>query len=124
LVYILDEGSVFEAPLSRIWEYVQSDDEHDHTAVKTISVEMQGDSVALITNEVNMGGSPMRNKLKLTFYPPFGIVQEYLEGPMTGTKAFQFYIPKGERTGVTVVGEFVGKGMDDQAVKKAAMGLL
>ena len=63
----------------------------------------------------------MRNKSRLTMDAPFGIVQEYLEGPMAGSKNFQYHIPKGDKTGVTVVGEFVGKGMDDDSVKQAAL---
>jgi hypothetical protein len=125
MVFILDEGSEFDAPLNRIWEYVQSDTEHNHTAIKTISMEMQGDNVAVVTNEVTIGGGPaVRSKLKMTLFPPFGFVQEYLEGPMAGTRNFQYYIPKGNKTGVTVVGEFVGKGMDDATVKKTAMQVL
>ncbi len=125
MVYILDEGSEFDAPLDRIWKYVQSEEEHDHKAIKTLGMEMQGDNVVIITNEVTMGMGPaIRNKLKLTMYPPFGIVQEYLEGPMAGSKTFQYYIPKGNKTGVTVVGDFMGKGMDDDSVKAAALQLL
>ncbi len=57
-------------------------------------------------------------------YPPFGIVQEYLEGPMAGTKTFQYYIPKGSKTGVTVVGNFTASGMDDDMTKHIAMSVL
>ena len=124
MVYVLDEGSEFDAPLDRIWKYLMSDEEHDHKAIKTISREMQGDNVVVITNEVNMGGVPVRNKLKFTFHAPFGIVQEYLEGPMAGSHAFQYYIPKGNKTGTVVVGDFIGKGMDDDSVKRAALQVL
>ena len=92
LVYILDEGSVFEAPLGRMWIYIQSDYKHDYKAIKTIGFEMQGENVALIANEVTVDGKASRNKTKMTMYPPFGIVQEYLEGPMAGNKAFQYYL--------------------------------
>ena len=54
-------------------------------------------------------------------FPPFGIVQEYLEGPMAGSRAFQYYTPKGDKTGVTVVGDFTAKGMDDDMVKHMAL---
>jgi hypothetical protein len=122
MVYILDEGSEFDAPLDRVWKYLQSDEEHDHPSMKTISAEMQGENVVVITNEVNVGtGAPIRNKLKFTMFPPFGIVQEYLEGPMAGSRAFQYYTPKGDKTGVTVVGDFTAKGMDDDMVKHMAL---
>jgi hypothetical protein len=124
MVYVLDEGSEFDAPLDRIWKYLQSDEEHDHRAIKVISREMQGDNVVLITNEINMGGVPVRSKIRFTIHAPFGSVQEYLEGPMAGSKAFQYYVPKGNKTGVVVVGDFVGKGMDDDSVKRAALQIL
>ncbi len=125
MVYILDEGSEFNAPLERIWKYLQSDEEHEHKAIKTINREMQGDNVAVITSEVTLPNlPPVRSKIKFTMYPPFGITQEYLEGPMTGSKAFQYYIPKGDKTGVTVVGDFVAKGMDDGSIKRTTMQVL
>jgi hypothetical protein len=125
MVYVLDEGSEFDAPLERIWKYLQAEGEHDHKAIKTLGFEQQGENVVVITSEVTMPNlPPVRNKLKLTMFPPFGFIQEYLEGPMSGTRAFQYYIPKGNRTGVTVVGDFVGKGMDDDSVKRMALGFL
>jgi hypothetical protein len=123
-VYILDEGAVFDAPIDRIWEYLQSEG-HEHKAVKTVNLEMQGENTVLITNEVYLEGvPPLRNKLKVTMYAPFGLVQEYLEGPMSGTKTFQYYTPKGDKTGVTVVGDFVAKGMDDETIRKTALQIL
>ena len=125
MVYLLDEGSEFDAPLDRIWKYLQSNEEHDHKAIKTISAEMPSENVLVITNEVTLGAAPpMRNKIKLTMYPPFGVVSEYLEGPMAGSRTFQYYIPKGNKTGTTVVGDFVAKGMDDDSVKAAAWQFL
>jgi hypothetical protein len=125
MVYILDEGSEFDAPLDRIWKYLQSDEEHEHRKIKTLNVEMAGDNAVIITSEVDTGmGAPVRNKERFTMYPPFGIVQEYLEGPMAGSKAFQYYIPKGDKTGVTVVGNFIAQGMDDDMVKHMALQVL
>ena len=125
MVYILDEGSEFDAPLERIWKYLQSEEEHDHKSIKTISAEMQGENTVVVENEVTLENlPPVRNKIKMALFPPFGIVQEYLDGPMAGTKAFQYYTPKGNKTGVTVVGNFVGKGMDDDSVKRITLQLL
>jgi hypothetical protein len=43
---------------------------------------------------------------------------------MAGSKSFQFYTPKGNETAVTVVGEFVSKGVPDAALKGAVMAFL
>ena len=125
MVYILDEGAEFDAPLERIWAYLQSETEHEHKAIKPVSMEMQGDNVAILTVDVSMPDMPTtRHKFKSTYYAPFGFVQEYMEGPMTGTKSFQYYIPRGEKTGVTVVGNFVVAGMDDDMTKRIATSFL
>lgn len=125
MVYILDEGSEFDATLDGIWEYMNSDTEHDHKSIKMIGMEPAGENSFVMTNEVTMPNMPtVRNKIKFTMYAPFGFVEEYLEGPMTGTKSFQYYIPKGKKTGVTVVGNFVVAGMDDDMTKRIAMSIL
>ena len=69
-------------------------------------------------------GKTVRMKIKNTLYPPFGIVQEHLEGPTAGSKAFLYYIPKGDRTGVTVVGDFRLEGADEQRTKEAILAQL
>lgn len=125
MVFIVDEGSEFDAPLSKIWEYVRSPEQHKHTRLKVLSRERIGENSIVITNELDDGsGKPLRNKVRNTVYPPLGTVQEFLEGPFAGSKAFLTYTPKGDKTGVTVVGEYVGAGMDEEAVRKAVMRML
>jgi hypothetical protein len=115
MVYIIDEGSTFDAPLDRIWKYLSSS-EHRHPSSNVINREVNGNVVEL-TTERNMNGQPIRFKIRNTLYPPFGMVQEFLEGPMTGSKAFLYYIPKGEKTGVTLVGDYKVQGMDESATR-------
>lgn len=119
MVYVIDEGSVFDAPLDKIWKYLSSD-QHRHPSVKMLSREVTGNSVVL-TSERNIGGKLAKAKVRNTLYPPFGMVQEHLEGPMTGSKAFSYYIPKGDRTGITIVGDFVIEGLDEKATKEALL---
>ena len=114
-MYILDEGSVFDAPIDKIWKY-RTSEVHQHPSVKLISREVKGNVVEMV-QERNMG-KPMRIKVRNIIYPPFGMVQEFLEGPMAGSRAFQYFIPKGDKTGVTVIGDFVVEGADDEMVKE------
>lgn len=81
---------------------------------------MVGNSV-ILTSERNVLGKTVVVKVKNTLYPPFGMVQEHLEGPMQGSKAFLYYIPKGNKTGVTVVGDYVMSGVDEQTIRDAVM---
>jgi hypothetical protein len=125
MVYVLDEGSEFDAPLERIWKYLRSGEEHEHKAIKVVGIEMQGENVVVETMDLFLENVPAsRHKIKMTTHPPFGLVMEYIEGPMTGTRAFQYYIPRGNKTGVTVVGDYVAKGMDDESVKQMALRFL
>ena len=119
MVYILDEGSEFDAPIEKVWQYLQSQT-HSHPSIKSLGREVEGNSVVL-TSERNILGKTHRVKVKNTIYRPFGILQEYLEGPLAGSKAFLYYIPKGDKTGVTVVGEYVMKDVDDETVKRAVL---
>ena len=117
MVYILDEGSTFDAPLDKIWKYLQSQ-EHHHDSIKVLNREVAGNAVVL-TSERNVMGKTVTVKVKNTLYPPFGMVQEFLEGPMKGSKAFQFYVPKGDKTGVTVVGDYLMSEVPDQQIRDA-----
>jgi hypothetical protein len=122
MVYILDEGSVFDAPVEKIWKYLPSD-EHRHNSLKLISREVNSNAV-VITAERNIMGKMVRTKIKNTLYPPFGFVQEHLEGPTAGSRAFVYYVPKGNKTGITIVGDFVLSGMDEKTTRDAVMAQL
>jgi len=119
MVYLLDDGGVFDAPIDNVWKYLQSE-EHHHPSLKLIGREVTG-NVVTITADRTLMGKTVRMKIKNTLYPPFGMVQEHLEGPTAGSKAFLYYIPKGEKTGVTVVGDFRLEGADEQRTKEAVM---
>ena len=115
----MDEGSTFDSPIDKIWKYLQSD-QHRHPSVKVLNREVNGNTVVL-TSERNIMGKPAQVKVKNTLYPPFGMVQEHIEGPLKGSRAFQFYIPKGEKTAVTVVGDYVVQGMDEQSIRQIVL---
>ena len=117
MVFILDEGSVFDAPVDRIWKYLQSQD-HSHPSIKILNREMSGNSVVL-TSERNILGKTVVVKVRNTLYPPWGIVQEVLEGPLRGSRAFLYYTPKGDKTGVTIVGDYVMSNADEKTIREA-----
>ena len=120
MVYLIDEGSVFDAPIDKIWKYLGSS-EHQHPSMKLISREMSGPNTVVITGERNIMGKIVKVKIKNTLFPPFGTVQEHLEGPTAGSRAFLYYIPKGDKTGVTIVGDFVLSGMDEKGTRDAVL---
>src|SRR5579863_2197679 len=116
MVHIVDEGSEIDLPLEKLWEYLPSDS-HKHSA-KVISRELQG-NVLTLTSERDVDGKAVRSKLRITMYPPLGVAQEHLEGPTTGSKVFTFYTRKGNKTGITVVGDYQMAGANDEVTRKA-----
>ncbi len=123
MVYIFDEGSAFDAPIDKVWAYLKSDG-HRHDSLKMLSREMEGSNAVVITAERNLMGKTVRSKIRNILYPPFGFVQEHLEGPTAGSRAFVYYVPKGNKTGVSVVGDYVVSGADEKTTKDAIMAQL
>ena len=121
MVRIVDEGSEFDMTIERLWEYLPSES-HKHSA-KVISREVQGNVVTL-TSERDVDGKAVRSKLRLTMYPPLGVAQEHLEGPTAGSKVFTYYARKGNKTAITVVGDYKLGGASDEDTKKAVMQML
>jgi hypothetical protein len=119
VVHLLDEGSVFDAPIEKIWTYLRSED-HKHPSFKNVSREVSG-NVATITSERIFMGKPVKVKIRNTLYPPVGYVSEHIEGPTAGSRAFVYYIPEGEKTGITVVGDFIIPNLDEKATREAVL---
>jgi len=119
MVHLIDEGSVFDAPIEKVWKYLGSEG-HRHPSFKNVGREVSGNTVT-ITSERIMMGKPVKVKIKNTLYPPVGFVSEHLEGPTAGSRAFCYYIPKEEKTGITIVGDFIISGLDEKATRDAIL---
>lgn len=121
LVHIEDSGSFFEAPIDKIWKLAEA---HGmeltkiHPDMKNVKGEMLSENCNVFSYESDMNGQTIRSKIKITTYYPLGMAFEMLEGPLAGSKFFNYYIPSGNRTGVTVVGEFKSPSMNDEMIKQ------
>jgi hypothetical protein len=124
MVFILDEGAVFQVPIQEIWSYFGALEKHQHPSMKNMRAELAGEGVLFLSWENDMTDSSGNNKAKLTMYPPSGFVIEFLEGPFAGTKEFEYYIPRGNQTGITAVGEWMSPNLNDSQLKKAATDFL
>ena len=124
MVFIIDEGSTFKASLDKIWKLNQSEGQHNHPSLKNAKNTPNPDGTVLISYDVDMGGKPITIRTKLTPLPPLGLYFETLDGPLAGSKSFQYYTPKGKETGVTVVGEWKSSAMPDDQIRGAVMGFL
>ncbi|MDG6933221.1 MAG: hypothetical protein JRN68_00840 [Nitrososphaerota archaeon] len=123
-VFVLDEGGVFKAPMGKIWR-LHSSPEHVHPSVPDAVFERVSENVTYIyATQILQNGTKVKNKIRLTAYPPIGFAFEWLEGLFEGSKEFSFYIPQGEKTGVTSVGEWTSPVLDIDKVKPAVLRLM
>ncbi len=122
MVHVRDDG-VFDAPIDRLWKYVNDNNAHQHGAFQITKVlKQKGNAMTIEAKLANTKGGFDVEKLLMTVNPPKGFDLEYLSGAMKGTKHTHTYTPMGDKTKVVVEGEFTGPpGMTENAVKKAAL---
>jgi hypothetical protein len=123
MVHIKDEGSMFEAPVETIWKYLQSEQDHgpSHKGRRNFSRKELGPNSVELAWEQEMDGKWVRSANRLTFLPPVGFSVEPLEGPLAGSKFFNYYTPRGNKTEVTVVGEYTSKVIPPAQLEAAVM---
>jgi hypothetical protein len=126
MVYLQDEGGVFDAPIDVVWKYIFGGGEHDkvHTSTRNSEFKNVSDCTILYTAERNYGGTWKRETMRISFFPPVAMVQELLEGPLAGSKWVYLYTAKGRKTGIDVYGEFKAKHLPAARVKKVALAFL
>ncbi|MFZ1023632.1 MAG: hypothetical protein WAN87_05815 [Thermoplasmata archaeon] len=107
MVFIFDDSGVFEAPIGTVWTYFNSGlahrSAHHHRKSK---LEELSEASFVACWEQDYEGGPVVFRVHGTEYPPLGLAYEILEGPFVGSKFFIYYTPLGDRTRVSLVGEF------------------
>jgi hypothetical protein len=126
MVHIKDEGSAFDAPIEIVWKFLQSDTEHGqaHKTSRNSQMKPLTENSFLLSMEQKMGNDWVKVANRITILPPLGMAIEIVEGPMAGSKFVNYYTPKGNKTEVTVVGEFTSKAMPANQVEGAVRGFL
>lgn len=123
MVFVVDDG-VFDAPIDRIWKYLQSPEDHQHTSIpQTEVLEQKGNKVKIRQTIVTPQGKEEAVQ-QMTLDPPFGLRIETLEGSQKGSKNVHTYVPMGDKTKVIVAGDFHVKGLDEIATRKAILDYL
>ena len=120
MVFLRDEGSVVDAPLDIVWEFVSSGPKHSEAHHHRASVRrtLPGTS-GEYSWEQDFDGKAERFTMRWTAFPPVGIAYEVLEGPFAGSRFFLYYAPRGHQTEVAVVGEFVSPSLHEHEVGPA-----
>ncbi|MCH8022168.1 MAG: hypothetical protein IH932_00265 [Thaumarchaeota archaeon] len=124
MVFIKDEGGYFKAPLDKVWKLVQlhsTELTKIHKGVKNPITETLSETSEITTWDDENGG---KIKARLEVFAPIGLAIEFLEGPFAGSKFFNYYTPRGDTTGITVVGEFKSPSMSDEELKEAVTAFL
>lgn len=107
MVFVRDEGSVFDAPLAVVWDFFGSGQEHsDAHRHRDVERQRVGDHSGQYAWSQDFVGKPERFVMRWTSFPPVGFGYEVLEGPFSGSRFFLCHEPKGSKTAVTVAGEF------------------
>ena len=121
MVFFIDEGSEFKGSLDRVWKLAQSEMEHKHSFQKNVKTTMEGENPVMSFDAQTPNGGWVKQTLKMTLVPPIGFSLEYVDGDFAGSKSFQYYIPKGNKTGVTVVGDVISKSLPPEMAKKMVL---
>jgi hypothetical protein len=120
MVRVVDEGGVFEAPLDAVWAFVGSGDHHSgaHAHRHGRRRRLPGNA-GEYSWEQEFDGRSERFTMRWRSYHPLGVAYEVLAGPFRGSRFFLYYLPRGGRTAVTVVGEFVSPRIPERRVAAA-----
>jgi len=114
-------GAEFRVPVDKLWKYVQSQNEHTHPSMRNVKVTQEGQGMVQTFDVVAPDGSTEKRKTRIAPMPPVGTWFEEVEGKFARSKYFNYYTPKGDKTGVTVVGEWVSSTIPAKRVKKAVL---
>ena len=122
MVHIVDEGGEFDAPIETIWKFLNSPEDHgaSHVEHKNAEAKPVAESMMQVSWEQDMNGKNVKVVNRVTAIAPVGLAIEMIEGPMAGSKFFNYYTPKGNKTAVTIVGDFVMQGMPAAQVEQMA----
>jgi hypothetical protein len=126
MVFVTDWGSEFDAPIDVVWAYLQSETEHgpSHKGRRNFERKQVSEKTAWLAWEQEADGHWVRIASNITFHPPIGFFIESLEGPMAGSKFFNYYVPKGDKTAVVVVGDWNSKMIPPAQLEGAVMANL
>jgi len=123
MVFVRDEGSVYNAPIEEVWRFLGGGTAHSeaHHHRNPVRKSLPGNA-GEYTWEQDFEGKSERFTMRWTSFPLFGIAYEVLEGPFVGSKFFVYYRPRGTKTRVTVVGDFVSPTIPPTRLEAAVLG--
>ena len=117
MVYLTDEGSLFDAPLEVVWEYLLEGKAHDgvHKSTRNGKFEPVTHSTFLYHSERQVNGSWEPESIRISVF---------LKGPFEGSKMVYVYKPRGKKTEIAVYGDFRSTSIPDAQLEGAVRTML
>jgi hypothetical protein len=117
MVFLLDQGSEFDGTIEQVWTFNRTHREHPHASISNVSIEQVNENARIMSYDFRVREGLIKIKYKSTAHLPVGITYEYLEGPFAGSKIFQYYVPKGDKTEVVMVGNLASPSLTDDELQ-------
>ena len=128
MVFIVSEGNEFQGPLDKVWklhEILMKEPAKVHQNAINYNIETVDKNTTVQSWQTAIDNQITKNKMQFTTYHPLGVAVEVLEGHLEGSKAFVYFTPKEETTGVTVVGNFKSETLsDDDQLKQEVSSMI
>jgi len=126
MVFVKDEGSVFDAPIDFVWKYIYGGEAHDsaHKTTRNPKFEKYSDITIIYGSERYLRGKWAPDRMRISMFPPVSVVTEWLEGVLAGSKLTYVYSPQGDKTRIDAYGEFTSKTLPAAEVEAAAREFL
>jgi hypothetical protein len=107
MTYFEDRGTVLDAPLGVVWDFIEKDEEFHpkaHAAtLRNFEAKDLSEVTQLIHCEVLWGGHWRKMVTRFTSIRPAVRINEELEGPYAGSKFVLLYSPQGRKTAVDIL---------------------
>jgi hypothetical protein len=126
MVAFEDRGAIIDAPIARVWDYLNS---VDHGAAhagnaRHFEVRETVGPTSLIAAERKLRGTWSVFVSRSSDFPPLCIVNEEVEGDFAGTRFVVVYTPEGNVTRVDVYGDIQSKVFPPSEAKRIFLDLL
>ena len=126
MVYFEDTGTIIDAPVGFVWDYLESEHHgpaHSKSA-RNFQVKETVGATALVSAERYLNGKWTPFVSKSSDFAPFCVCNEEVEGDFAGTKFVILYRPKGQRTQIDVYGDVQSATFGSDEAKKIFLKLL
>jgi hypothetical protein len=122
MTYVEDRGTVLDAPLEVVWDFLQKDEEFHPkahaTTLRNVKWKDLSEVTGIIRCEVDDGDGWRKMVARLTTIRPAVRIVEELEGPYAGSKMVFLYSPRGSKTAVDVLCYMRSSELSPQEIKR------